>query len=133
MVLYPSGDFGYVACYVIRQADGTVTISRGDGFVVGKWKRSHSTVTITSRTVYRTLVIFGRTIPEPEVVEQFQDVSKGAYWTLRTPDRQLGPLPAFQDLRFLGALITCDRVYYDGKNYLDGPQPCRSAASQDPE
>jgi hypothetical protein len=131
MVLYPSGDFGSVACYLIRQADGTVTISRGDGFVVkvGKWERSDSTVTITSRTVYREVVIIGRAIPEPEVVEQFHDMSRRGYWSLRTADRQFGPLPTFRDLDFLGAVIACDREYYDGKNYLEGPQPCRSSAT----
>jgi hypothetical protein len=135
MVLYPSGDFGYVACYLIRQADGTVTISRGDGFVVkiGKWKRSDSTVTLTSRTVYREIVMIGRAIPEPEVVEQFHDISHGGYWSLRTADMQFRSLPTFRDVDFLGAVIACDRAHYDGKNYLEGPQPCRSAVSQHPE
>jgi len=135
MVFYPSGDFGYVACYLIRQADGTVTISRGDGFVVkiGKWKRSDSTVTITSRVVYREIVVIGRAIPESEVVEQFQDLSNGSDLSLRAADRQFRPLPAFRDLDFLGALIACDREYYDGRNYLEGPQPCRPAPGQHPE
>jgi hypothetical protein len=61
MVLYPSGDFAYVGCYLIRRADGMMIISRGDGFVVniGQWKRNDATVTITSRTVYRTVVMIG--------------------------------------------------------------------------
>jgi hypothetical protein len=133
MVLYPSGDFAYVACYLIRRADGTVIMSRGDGFVVkvGKWKRSDSTVTISSRTVYREIVMIGRAIPEPEMVEQFRDTSRSG-WSLRTTDSQFGPLPTFRDLDFLGAVIACDRSYYDGKNYLEGPQPCRPTAVEFP-
>ena len=132
MVLYPSGDFGYVGCYLIRRADGTVIISRGDGFVVkiGRWKRNGSTVTITSRTVYRTVVRIGQAIPEPEVVEQFRDISPDGQWRLRTADRQFQPLLTFRDLGFLATVIACDRSYCDGKNYLEGPQPCRPTASE---
>jgi len=134
MVLYPSGDVAYVACYLIRRADGAMIISRGDGFTVkiGQWTRSGSTVTIASRTVYRTIVMIGQAIPEPEVVEQFRDISHDGYWRLRTADRQFQPLLTFRDLGFLATVIACDRSYYDGKNYIDGPQPCRQTASEPP-
>lgn len=107
MVLYPSGEFGYVACFLIRQADGTVTISRGDGFVIniGKWSRTDSTVRITSRTVYRTVVVTGRATPEPEMVEQFRAMSHEGRWSLRTTGRRFAPLPTFQDLDFLAEVI----------------------------
>jgi hypothetical protein len=111
-----------------------VTVSRGDGFVVkiGKWSRTNGTVTIASRTVYREVVLIGRAIPEPEVVEQFRDMSHNGSWTLRASDRRFEPLPGFQDLDFLGAVIACDRQYYDGEKHIEveGPQPCRSTASQ---
>jgi hypothetical protein len=107
MVLYPSGEFGYVACVLIRQADGRVTISHGDGFVIniGKWSRTDSIVRITSRTVYRTVVVTGRAIPEPEMVEQFRDMSHDGHWSLRTTGRRFEPLPSFQDLDFLAEVI----------------------------
>jgi len=128
MVLYPSGDYGYVACYLIRQADGSVNISRGDGFVVkiGKWSGTKSTVTIKSQTVYREIVISGRAIPEPEVVEEFRSTSRAGYWRLRLADRHFEPLPNFRDFDFLASVIACDREYYNGKDHLEGPQPCRS-------
>jgi hypothetical protein len=132
MILYPSGDFGYLACYLIRQADGAVTISRGDGFVVkvGKWRRSNGEVTVTSRTVYREIVLTGQAIPEPEVVEQFRDVSHDGYWYLRTSDQRFEPMSRFRDLDFLGNIIACDRMYYDGGKYIEGPQPCASTANR---
>ena len=84
MVLYPSGDFGYLACYLIRRPDGSVTISRGDGFVVkiGNWEKANGTVTVRSRTVYREVVAIGQPIPEPEVMggisEQGTTMAAGA-------------------------------------------------------
>jgi len=127
MVLYPSGAFGYVACSLIRQADGAVSVSRGDGFVVkvGTWKRAKDAVTITSRTVYREIVRRGQSIPGPEVVEQFRVVSGDGTWHLATDSSRFEPMQGFQDLDFLAAVIACDREYYDGEKYLDGPHPCR--------
>jgi hypothetical protein len=126
MVLYPSGDFGYVACYLIRQTDGAVLISRGDGFVVkiGKWIMSNDSVTITSRTVYREIAMLGRAIPSPENVEQFRGMSRDGYWYLKKNKARYEPARRFEDLDFLAGVIACDRDYYDGEKHHDGPQPC---------
>ena len=129
MVLYPSGDFGLVACYLIRQTDGAVTISRGDGFVVklGAWKTANGAVTITSRTVYREIVLPGETIPGPEGVERFRGVFRDGNWYLAADKKRFRPMRGFSDLNFLATVIACDREYYDGEKYLDGPHPCMPA------
>jgi len=116
MVFYPTGHVGWLACYLSRQANGTVTISRGDGFVVkiGTWEKANGTVTVRSRTVYREIVVTGQAIPASEVIEQFRDLSRDGYWRLRKGQERFEPLPGFVDFDFLGAAIACDRVYYDG-------------------
>jgi hypothetical protein len=126
-VFFPSGDYGQVGCYLIRQEDGSVSISRGDGFVVaiGKWKQDRAKVLVSSRVVYRTVVIMNRPIPEPESTEQFI-AEKGTYTTTQgEKQRRYAPMPKFKDWGFLADLIRCDREYFDGKKHVDGVQPCR--------
>jgi hypothetical protein len=124
-VFFPSGEYGEVSCYVIRQGDGTVTISRGDGDVVGigNWKVEGERVVISLRIVYRTVVIMGKPIPESELVERLK-VSKRRYWTVWDDNEQYTPLPQFKDWTYLATLIRCDREYFDGKKQVDGIQPC---------
>ena len=63
------------------------------------------------------------------MAEQFRDISRDGYWRLRTADRQFQSLLTFRDLDFLATVVACDREYYDGKDSLEGPQPCRSTAA----
>jgi hypothetical protein len=70
IVLYPSGEYGYVACYIIQRSDRSLTISRGDGFLVkvGTWRRNGNAVLVTSRTVYQEVLQFGKPLPGPVIV-----------------------------------------------------------------
>jgi hypothetical protein len=131
MVLFPSGDYGYVACYLIRQKDGRLSISRGDGFLVktGTWERNGKDLVITSRTVYMTVVAEGRPIPSQPNVELFNSTS--GQGLRREKDRvDFRRDPSFNDLGFLASLISCDRLYYDGHKALDGPHPCMPPATR---
>jgi hypothetical protein len=124
-VFFPSGDYGQVGCYAIKQADGSVLISRGDGDVVaiGRWHQEHDKLVVTSRIVYRTIVIEGRPIPEAGILEKFS-FRKGRYWTLWNNDGRYVPLAHFKDWGYLTDLIHRDREYFDGEKRLDGEQPC---------
>lgn len=131
VVLYPTGEYGLLGCYLIRQADGTISISRGDSHVVGigTWKRSGKEVTVTSRTVYRDVLITGRPLPDAVEVESFTEVGERAY--RRTKDRRLfTPIERLRDLEFLSTLISCDRTYWDGHKPIEGPEPCMAANPQ---
>ena len=124
-VFFPSGDYGQVGCYAVRQPDGSVLISRGDGDVVaiGRWHIEQDKVVVTSRIVYRTVVILGRAIPEAETVEKFS-FKQGQYWTVWNKEGRYAPLLRFGDWGYLTDLIRCDREYFDGKKRVDGLQPC---------
>jgi hypothetical protein len=129
IVLYPSGEYGYVACYLIQHADRTVSISRGDDFLVkiGSWTRDGDTVTVTSRTVYQAIVAVGKPIPGPVSVESFRTTPRNAL--RRNNDKKsFRPFPQLQDLEFLSGLISCDREYWDGQKHIEGPQPCFPAS-----
>jgi hypothetical protein len=68
LILNPNGDFAEVYCLLIKQKDGSVLISNGDGEVVavGHWQRDRNVVSVTSRVVYRTVRSVGETMPESE-------------------------------------------------------------------
>jgi hypothetical protein len=128
IVLYPSGQFRYLACNLIQQWDGKVSISRGDGLVVkaGTWSRAGDDVTATAQTVYR-VVMSQQPIPDAPKTETYAKVPNGAL--KRTKDNAVfRPLPRFDDLGFLADLVSCDRRYWDGQKDIDGPQPCMSQA-----
>ena len=124
-VFFPSGEYGQVGCYAIRQADGKISISRGDGDIVaiGRWQKEHDKLVITSRIVYRTVIITGRPLPEADTVEKLS-FKKEQYWTVWNKDGHYVPLPKFGDWGYLTDLIRCDREYYDGQKPVDGVQPC---------
>ena len=133
MVLYPSGEYGYVACYLIRGKNGHLSISRGDGFVVktGTWERKDTRLLVTSRTVYMTVVVEGKPVPSQPEVESFSDSTAG---TIRR-EKDLAVFrhtSTFTDVGFLGDLIGCDRLYTDGHKPLEGPQPCMPKAAATP-
>lgn len=125
IVMYPSGQFRYLACYLIRQRDGRLSISRGDGLVVraGTWVQAGDDVTVTAQTVYRVVVMTGRSIPEHQETETFTIAPKGALRRMKDSS-VFRPLPSFNDLEFLAGVISCDRRYWDGQKDIDGPQPC---------
>ncbi|PYX34697.1 MAG: hypothetical protein DMG80_01120 [Acidobacteria bacterium] len=124
VVLYPNGKFAAVSCYLIRQVDGSTTISRGDGDTVriGEWKKIGKKILVKSRIVYRTIVIEGRAIPEPEVNEEFSGSDAGP---LRSSRWEYRKLQQFSDLVYLDTLIRCDRRRCDGhKDLEDFEPPC---------
>jgi len=130
IVLFPNRDYGYVACYLIRGKDGRLSISRGDGFVVktGKWERKGEKLTVTSRTVYMTVLAYGRPMPSQPEPESFSVPSDGQI----RRDKDYAPFrrtAKFIDIGFLANLISCDRLYYDGQKPLDGPHPCMPSAA----
>jgi len=125
IVLNPSGQFRYLACYLIRQKDGRLTISRGDGLVVktGTWQRAGGDVTVTAQTVYRVVAVSKQRIPDDPEIETFATAPNGVL--KRTKDKAVfRPLPGFDDLGFLADVTSCDRRYWDGQKDIDGPQPC---------
>ncbi len=131
MVLYPSGEYGCVACYLIRHRDGTVSISRGDSHAVkiGTWHKRDGEVEVASRTVYQDVFVSGRPVPGPMSVERYTKL--GDSGLRRIGDKkQFVPLPRLEDLEFLATLISCDRAYWDGHKPLDGPQPCMPQAPE---
>jgi hypothetical protein len=96
-----------VSCYLIKQADGTITISKGDGEVVriGQWKSRDAEVEVKSQIVFRTVTMIGRAIPEQEFSEHLK---RSAPDRLRGPQWEYGKLRQFFDLEYLGTLILCD-------------------------
>jgi hypothetical protein len=130
-VLLPSGEYAEVFCYLIRQGDGSVSISRGDGEVVGigSWKQEGDHVAVHSQIVYRTVVIVGRPIPEAETVEHLK-VRKNQYWTVWDHKWRYVPLRQFKDWGYLASLIRCDREYFDGQKRTTGTQPCMPQPEQ---
>jgi hypothetical protein len=125
-VFFLSGEYGEVFCSLIRQEDGSISISRGDREVVGKgtWKQDGDHVSVNSRIVYRTVVISGRPIPEAETTEHLTTAAKGRNWTVRDDKGRYVRLAQFGDWRYLASLIKCDREYFDGRERTDGIQPC---------
>ncbi len=90
---------------------------------VGIWKVEGDHVAVSSRVVYRTVVVMGRPIPEAESVERMS-VDKGRHWIVWDDKERYNPLPEFKDSEYLASLIGCDRTYFDGKKQVDGIQPC---------
>jgi hypothetical protein len=86
-------------------------------------------VLVTSRIVYRTVVIIGRPIPEGETHERLSATNDGG-WTVWNAEQRYTPLPEFKDWAYLGDLIRCDREYFDGKKHMEGVQPCMPQANK---
>lgn len=111
LVLYPSGDFAEVWCYVIRHTDGSVSISRGDSHsvAIGKWQLEGNDVRITSQVVFRDVLITdvttGKAVPEVEKTFQLKATRHAGYWHLAGNGKGYAPLPNFKDLEFLAAFV----------------------------
>jgi hypothetical protein len=125
MVFYPSGEYGYTACYLIQSRNGAVSISRGDSHIVkiGTWHERNGEVEVTSRAVYQDLLVSGQPIPGSISVERYTKMADSGLRRVRDKKRFV-PLPRLRDLEFLATFISCDRAYWDGQKHLDGPQPC---------
>ena len=124
IVLYPTGQFAGVSCYLIKRADGTITISRGDGDVVriGKWQPEGAGILTKSQVVYRTVTIEGRSMPETEISERFGRPTPDR---LRNPRWEYRLLKGFSNLEYLDTLIRCDRSGWDGHvERKDFVSPC---------
>lgn len=131
LVFFPSGEYGEVYCYLIRQGDASISISRGDGQVVGTgtWRKEGNRITVASRIVYRTVVISGKPIPEVETIDSFTG-TKRLYWRVSDDKGRYVALPQFKDWEYLASLIKCDREYFDGEKRTDGVQPCAPQAEK---
>lgn len=106
LILNPNGDFAEVYCLLIRQRDGNVLISNGDGEVVsvGNWQRNGSTVSVTSRVVYRTVRVVGRSMPETEERRTFSLRVVGGHWELKADGHSYKPMAKLADLEKLSRL-----------------------------
>lgn len=125
IVFYPSGEYGYVACYLKQPRKGAISISRGDSHLaaVGTWHEREGEVEVISRTVYADAAVSGQAIPGSPRIERYLKIGATGLRRIRDKKR-FAPLPRLQDLEFLATLISCDRAYWDGQKYLDGAQPC---------
>jgi hypothetical protein len=127
VVLNPSGAFAIVYCYLIRQKDGAISISRGDSHTVavGTWKREQNSITVRSRVVYTDALPIGKPIPGPETKNQFTASFRAREWRLGSGAGSYKPLSRLEDLEFLATMIRCDRSYWDGHKWIDGIDlPC---------
>jgi hypothetical protein len=91
----PYGEFADVGCLLIKQKDGKVVISNGDGQVVavGHWTRQGETMVVESQVVYRTVRIVGQTIPEPSKRQVFTSKMRGQ-WEVEGDGKRYKPMPA---------------------------------------
>jgi hypothetical protein len=80
-------------------------------------------IAITSRIVYRTVVVAGRPIPEAETNASLT-VTNRRYWKVSDDKGRYAALSQFKDWGYLASLIRCDREYYDAEKRADGVQPC---------
>jgi hypothetical protein len=118
VILYPSGELSVVGCLLIKQRDGRVTISQGDGEVVkaGSWTSDGDVLNLTSRVVYRTVARIGtengQPNPEPEVRQVLQKTAN-SLWQERK--RRYAHLPEFDDLESLRQFAVENQVGSDAK------------------
>jgi hypothetical protein len=127
VVLYPTGQFAGVSCFLIKGPKGSITISRGDGDVVriGKWQAEGVGILAKSQVVYRTITIESRPIPEDEVSEEFK---RPKARRLLSSHSEYRDLLGFSDLEYLDTLIRCDRSGWDGQaERKDFVAPCAPA------
>jgi hypothetical protein len=128
IVLNPSGAFAAVYCFLIRQQDGAITISRGDSHSVtaGTWRATGPTVSVKSRLVYADVLPIGKPVPGAESASQFVISLRGGSRTLKRDGAVFKRLAGLRDLEFLAATVACDRTFWDGSKILDGAvSPCR--------
>ncbi len=132
IVLNPSGAFATVFCFLIRQKDGAISISRGDSHTVsvGTWKKERESITVRSRVLYTDGLPIGKPIPGDEIESHFTASSRGGRWRLASPTGAYEPLQRLEDLEFLATMIACDRSYWDGHKWIDGIDPPCMVARQ---
>jgi hypothetical protein len=106
--VYPSGKYAAVACLLIKQQDGAVTISHGDGYVVqsGTWKIVSDKLIANSSVVFRTVSLSGNAEPEPSQTEQFKIERVNGHKVLHElGGLKYAPLPQFADVNDLAGVI----------------------------
>ena len=108
LVVYPNGVYVSVACLLIEQNDGTVTISHGDGYVVrkGTWKSVDNELIAEATVVFRTLWLVSKKEPESPQTEQFTVKQVRGHQELKAVGGQkYAPLARFTDFDGLATLI----------------------------
>ena len=118
IVVYPSGQLAMVACSLIQQHNGKITISKGDREVIssGSWTNDGDSLILTSHVVFRTFRLInsktGKPVAEPEVIkvlnkqhDSLQDDKKRLFTHLKT----------FDDIEFLSLLANEREIENDGK------------------
>ena len=107
IILYPSGSLSEVGCLLIRQQDGKITISKGDGEVVkaGTWVSEGESIILTSHVVFRTVQLInpatGKAESESDVTEVFR---KGPNSLQQVGKKRYVHLKTFDDFESLSAL-----------------------------
>jgi hypothetical protein len=108
LVLYPNGKYAAVECLLIKQKDGTVTISNGDGQVIriGTWSQNGiASLLAVSTVVFRTIAMMGMNQPEPTAVEEFAERQVNGVRELRVGPMSYQPLLQFSDADHLSTMI----------------------------
>jgi hypothetical protein len=100
LIFYPNGEFADVRCLLIKQQNGKVVISNGDGQIVaaGHWARQGETMAVESEVVYRTVHIMGQTMPEPPKRQVFTSKRLRGKWEVQGDGKTYKPMPELADL-----------------------------------
>lgn len=113
LVVYPNGRYAAVACLLIEQTDGRVTISRGDGYIVrsGAWKRVDNKLVADTTVVFRTLWLVSKKEPESSRNERFRvEQVRGHQELLQDGGQKYAPLTRFSDFEGLATLINSTAI-----------------------
>lgn len=119
IVLDPSGQLSEVGCFLIRQRDGKIVISRGDGEVVraGTWTSNGDSLTLTSHVVFRTVQRIdpapGQAAHEPDVKREV--LRRGSNSLRENGEDRYVRLAEFDDFEFLSVLANEREVGGDAR------------------
>ncbi len=107
LVLYPSGQLSEVGCLLLRDGDGKIKISQGDGQVVrvGSWTAKGGSLILTSHVVFRTVQRIRSTTGRPDREPDVEQVLKKESNRLRQNGKgYFVRLAGFDDIEFLSLL-----------------------------
>jgi len=113
LVVYPNGMYAEVACLLIEQTDGRVTISHGDGYIVrsGTWKTVDNKLVANATVVFRTLWLVSKKEPESSRDERFRiEQVRGHRELLEDSGQKYAPLPRFSDFDSLATFINSSAI-----------------------
>lgn len=107
VVIYPDGRYAALACLLIKQKDGRITISNGDGFVVhiGAWSDSGGKLVANSSVVFRSVALVRKAAPETPQIQQFMVKQVNGHRELYSGGKKYAPLPHFTDLNNLANIV----------------------------